>query len=77
MIKKDFHSLNYCSICLIKKRPKTHHLKVANLCIREYHFYINLFDKIIFKDNIKYYIYISILNIILFFIDIIYYIYSM
>lgn len=64
LLKNNFNSLNFCPICLIKKPHKTHHVKRLNLCVRDYHFYLYFFEKVIFGKNVFNFIIIAIFNTI-------------
>lgn len=68
--KKEFNSELYCPICLIEKPHKTRHVKKANLCIREFQFYSNIFDKIVFYKNTKKYALICVLHILFLLVEV-------
>ena len=68
-MKKNFRSQDYCSICLIKKKHKTHHVKKMNLCVKGYHFYDHVFDKLVFNLNQKHFLITVVVQVLICVVD--------
>ena len=63
-LKKNFNTLNFCPICLIKKKHKVRHVKEINLCVKDFYFYSKIFDKLVFYKNLKEYIVMVLFNLL-------------